>query len=182
MVTEFNRTRTFGLEANEKGAIGEAIVAEAVRRVDSPNRVREFVAADLNLDPDGPWEILADDRADLQRVEVGDEDGETRVLEWRPDFAFAVGKNTARGWRQEARYLVEVKTGGYAEFEREQKRAMLALAEGCAVRSKGGPRGARAATDGSRERERVIAVWVTLDAMPEEFGLRVRKMGEFGEL
>jgi hypothetical protein len=166
MVTKFNRTRNYALEANEKGAIGEAIVAEAVRRVDSPNCVREFVAADLGLDPDESWEILADDRADLQRVEVagGDdvgEDDDSRVLEWRPDFEFAVGRSTARGWRQEARYLVEVKTGGYAEFEREQKRAMLALSE---------------------EDENVIAVWVTLGEMPEAFGLRVRKMGEFASV
>jgi hypothetical protein len=164
MVTEFNRTRTYSLEANEKGAVGEAIVAEAVRRVDAPNRIREFVAADLGLDPGGSWEILVDDRAALQRIEVeedsNDADGDARVLEWRPDFEFAVGESTARGWRQVARYLVEVKTGGYAEFEREQKRAMLRLAD---------------------EGERVIAVWVTSDGMPEEFGLRVRKMGEFVE-
>lgn len=151
-MTGFHRTKEYTLAANEKGAVGEAVVGEAARRVDRPNPLREFVVADRGLDPDAAVRVEARADAHLQRVA-----GDDGPLEWRPDYELAVERRTATGWVDETTYLAEVKTGDYAAFEREQKRVMEALA-------------ARGLD--------VIAVFVSLDGMPERFGIRIRRFGD----
>lgn len=144
------RTREYALAANETGAIGEAIVAESARRVDAPNPLGEFARADLGLDERAEVDVRADPEAHLQRVP-----GPDGPLEWRPDFEVAVRVRERSGWRHATTYLAEVKTGRYADFEREQRAVMDRLA------AKGFD---------------VLVVSVRLDAMPDGFGMRVRRI------
>lgn len=150
MTDEFVRTREYALAANETGAIGEAIVAESARRVDAPNPLRAFARRDLGLDEETPVEVRPDSDAHLQRVP-----GPGGPLEWRPDFEVAVRVRDRTGWRHATTYLTEVKTGRYADFEREQREVMRRLAG---------------------QGFDVLAVNVVLDGMPEAFGVRVRRI------
>lgn len=152
MPDEFARTREYALTANERGAAGEAIVAAAARRIDAPNPIREFARADLDLDDD--VEVRVQPRSDTHLQRLPGPDG---PLEWRPDLAVAVQVRGRSGWRTATTYLVEVKTGAYADFEREQRETMRRLAG---------------------QGFDVLAVNVILEEMPDEFGVRVRRIEE----
>ena len=152
---KYNRTRQLELAAHEKGAIGVTLLKESLRRYSSRNLVEEFILEDLKLDSDTHLDLQLSFQPNLQVIERDDE-----KLQWRPDTKLIVRRMPSDGGEYLAEYLIEVKTGRSADFRKDQREVMQALAQ------RGIP---------------TLTVWIILDQMPDSYGMRIRKMGEYVE-
>jgi len=108
---------TFGVSANQLGAVGEALV---LGRASPPPTLRHYVARELDRSP-GSFELVVETETDPVRTPDGDGS-------WRPDCRadVVVGRSVV------ASYYCEVKTGG-GRPERSQRVAMERAAERDAV-------------------------------------------------
>jgi hypothetical protein len=150
----FNRTRWLETQAREKSEMGVAALDASLRRRKPENPLKEFIRSDLNIDE--CTHIVPYIEYDTNHIEFEGDDGK---LEWRPDLRLCVRRSSDERNSSIHSYLVEVKTGEYAEFRNTQKEAMLEVAE--------------------RHEADAIAIFVRLKKMPDNWGIRIRKMGKY---
>lgn len=141
------------LTAKQKGGVGEALLASHAGY--ATDVVESWIADDLR----GRFEVADDDRIRVthdHRVETYYLNHEGAHVSWTPDCLFTAWLSRGFGPLQspdERRvdYPMEVKTGEYAEPERNQGRVMALLA--------------------TREDVVPTVANVTLDELPEQFGV-----------
>lgn len=144
-------TWTFDVGANLYGVLGEALL------IDPPKSYAlvHYVQKDLDLERESLEHGLNVDVKRGRVVSVGDEGAESHWQSeqdrWVPDCII----EARDGWGGDPieRYYCEIKTGD-ASFERSQVSAMQTLAE----------------------TERVLKIRVTIDALPDQYSVRVQEV------
>lgn len=108
------------LDVNERGALGEAFAKIYLKR--RLNECYDHVCDDLNVvGVRSPYHDVT------FHANPVDEDGTHEHLRWSADLVFHL--TTTRSVKQVPKILVEVKTGEYAELERNQRTVMERLSQ-----------------------------------------------------
>lgn len=143
---EFNRRLPLETSAREQKNLGETLVMWSLNRRKGRNRIVEFIEKDLNVSiTSHQIQCEKEDRL----YQETDENG--TVLEWRTDMVWYVQLDD-----RTVEYLVEVKTGEYADYRNTQKETMQYLA---------------------RHNHNPITVRIYLDKLPSQYDIAIRKMG-----
>ena len=157
-----------GVTANQNGALGESLILHG-QTIPEPlsETIESFVKSTYDVAPETPVD-LSQDHALYLNVSTGEGDTvSTRMdgavaAKWVPaeraaEITRTPGGQIQRKWElmsESAMFPIEVKTGEYAELERNQREILETVAK-------------------ANTREHPLVVYVTIEQLPEQYELVV---------